>query len=122
MPRLVKYAFSRSSRRSAWDAGPPCAQTTYGGSSPSGGTAPGLAGGYTQACTVWPNFPSNSSLRGLGRYPDAGRRPAGEYNFFALPVAGSNRITDIPVDGPPPTPTTLIPPPDRPDANTRHRI
>ena len=78
MPRLVKYAFSRSSLQSDCDAGPPCAQTTYGGSSPSGTVASGLAGGYTQACTSWPNFPSNSSLRASGRYPDAGRRPAGE--------------------------------------------
>ena len=43
MPRLVKNAFSRSSRGTTCEVGPPCTQTMYGGSSPSGARTAGLA-------------------------------------------------------------------------------
>ena len=45
MPRLVKKAFSRSSRGMTCAVGPPCTQTMYGGRSLSGPRTAGLAGG-----------------------------------------------------------------------------
>ena len=72
MPRLVKYAFSRSSRPTTWEVGPPWAQTMYGGSSPSGATASGCVGGYTSACTLRPYWPSSRTWFGTGRYAGVG--------------------------------------------------
>ena len=122
MPRLVKYAFSRSSR-----SGPPATpgrrapRPRTAEAPPRGTVASGLAGGYTQACTSWPNFPSNSSLRALGRYPDAGRR-ARPANRASSPSRWSCRPGSPTAAwlGPPATSTTDMPSADSPGAKIRY--
>src|SRR6266700_2333616 len=118
MPRLVKYAFSRSSEPTTWEVGPPWAHTTYGGSFPLGPTALGLAGGYTTACTVRPNFPSSCTCRGTGRYAGSGTSGASAQSTSTFPLVVSTRMSDGEVLGPAATPTTEEPSADRPESKT----
>src|SRR5215207_5731102 len=109
MPRLVKYAFSRSSTAGECVVGPPCTKTTYGGSSPAGATASGERGGYTYAWTSRSPGPGTVTARGSGRYAGSGGSASDVRSGVDVPAATSTRTTAGAAAGPAATPAARLP-------------
>src|SRR5215469_14955694 len=122
MPREAKYAFSRSRTGSTLAVGPPCTNTTYGGSSPSGAATAGDVGGYTSACTTGaPGAADRATCRGTGRYAGSTVIASRRSTSNSERTRPSVRTTPNGVAGPPAVATTVVPEavsPEKPNARS----